>query len=70
MRVCVCLSFASLAGLCCVGRSNGHAVCLLRGATYPQVCTTVGEKIALSRRVEKHWRLIGWGEVSEGETIA
>ncbi|KAF3836412.1 hypothetical protein F7725_028970 [Dissostichus mawsoni] len=25
------------------------------------VCTEVGEKIALSRRVEKHWRLIGWG---------
>merc|ERR1712159_359037 len=24
------------------------------------VCTTEGEKIALSRRVDKHWRLIGW----------
>lgn len=23
-------------------------------------CTEVGEKIALSRRIEKHWRLIGW----------
>jgi len=23
------------------------------------VCTRVGEKVALSRRVEKHWRLIG-----------
>ncbi len=23
------------------------------------VCTEVGEKIALSRRVDKHWRLIG-----------
>ena len=33
------------------------------------VCTRVGEKIALSRRVEKHWRLIGWGEVSDGVTI-
>ena len=22
-------------------------------------CTEVGEKIALSRRIEKHWRLIG-----------
>uniref|UniRef100_A0A2K5DXZ2 Initiation factor eIF2 gamma C-terminal domain-containing protein n=1 Tax=Aotus nancymaae TaxID=37293 RepID=A0A2K5DXZ2_AOTNA len=27
------------------------------------VCTEVGEKIALSRRVEKHWRLIGWGQI-------
>ena len=33
------------------------------------VCTRVGEKIALSRRVEKHFRLIGWGEVSDGVTI-
>ena len=23
-------------------------------------CTGIGEKIALSRRIEKHWRLIGW----------
>jgi translation initiation factor 2 subunit 3 len=28
------------------------------GLTTP-VCTSIGEKIALSRRVEKHWRLIG-----------
>nr|AAW27605.1 SJCHGC00533 protein [Schistosoma japonicum] len=27
------------------------------------VCTQVDEKIALSRRVERHWRLIGWGEI-------
>ncbi|KAL9648376.1 hypothetical protein ABK040_010539 [Willaertia magna] len=27
------------------------------------VCTQVGEKLALSRRVEKHWRLIGWGTI-------
>jgi hypothetical protein len=30
----------------------------------------VGEKIALSRRVEKHWRLIGWGEIRKGSKIA
>lgn len=34
------------------------------------VCTDVGEKIALSRRVEKHWRLIGWGQIRRGVTIA
>lgn len=34
------------------------------------VCTQEGEKIALSRRVEKHWRLIGWGTISKGSKIA
>ncbi|KAH8865413.1 Eukaryotic translation initiation factor 2 subunit 3 [Schistosoma japonicum] len=33
------------------------------------VCTQVDEKIALSRRVERHWRLIGWGEIRRGVTI-
>ena len=33
------------------------------------ICTEVGEKIALSRRIEKHWRLIGWGSIARGVTI-
>lgn len=33
------------------------------------VCTEEGEKIALSRRVEKHWRLIGWGQIRKGSKI-
>jgi len=33
------------------------------------VCTEIGEKIALSRRVDRHWRLIGWGEIRRGVTI-
>lgn len=33
------------------------------------VCTEVNEKIALSRRVEKHWRLIGWGQIRRGNVI-
>ncbi|CEM25367.1 unnamed protein product [Vitrella brassicaformis CCMP3155] len=33
------------------------------------VCTQVGDKIALSRRVEKHWRLIGWGQIIKGRTL-
>ncbi|GMH75054.1 hypothetical protein TrVE_jg11300 [Triparma verrucosa] len=33
------------------------------------VCTEEGEKIALSRRVDKHWRLIGWGEIRKGVKI-
>jgi translation initiation factor 2 subunit 3 len=31
-----------------------------------QVCTEEGEKVALSRRVDKHWRLIGWGQIQKG----
>lgn len=33
------------------------------------VCTQEGEKIALSRRVEKHWRLIGWGTIMRGSVL-
>ncbi|KAE9550896.1 hypothetical protein FO519_005899 [Halicephalobus sp. NKZ332] len=33
------------------------------------ICTEVNEKIALSRRIEKHWRLIGWGTIRRGATI-
>lgn len=33
------------------------------------VCTMEGEKLALSRRVDKHWRLIGWGTIQKGTRI-
>lgn len=33
-------------------------------------CAEKGEKIALSRRIDKHWRLIGWGEVKSGGVLA
>eukprot|EP00245_Coleochaete_scutata_P014262 TRINITY_DN6025_c3_g1_i1.p1 TRINITY_DN6025_c3_g1~~TRINITY_DN6025_c3_g1_i1.p1 ORF type:complete len:468 (+),score=104.07 TRINITY_DN6025_c3_g1_i1:139-1542(+) len=33
------------------------------------VCTKSGEKVALSRRVEKHWRLIGWGQIQAGAKL-
>eukprot|EP00041_Stephanoeca_diplocostata_P006929 m.95913 g.95913 ORF g.95913 m.95913 type:complete len:461 (+) comp16624_c1_seq1:292-1674(+) len=33
------------------------------------VCTEVNEKIALSRRIDKHWRLIGWGQIRKGNRI-
>ncbi|KAJ3027541.1 UNVERIFIED_CONTAM: Eukaryotic translation initiation factor 2 subunit 3 [Siphonaria sp. JEL0065] len=32
-------------------------------------CTEVDEKVALSRRIDKHWRLIGWGKITRGTTI-
>ncbi len=33
------------------------------------VCTYDGAKLALSRRVDKHWRLIGWGNVLKGKVL-
>lgn len=32
-------------------------------------CTEIGEKIALSRRIEKHWRLIGWANITAGTVL-
>lgn len=40
---------------------------LAKLALISPVCTTVGERIALSRRVERHWRLIGWGRIQRGK---
>jgi len=48
-----------------VGKREDYAKIML---TQP-VCTQEGEKIALSRRVDKHWRLIGWGQIRRGTTI-
>ena len=31
------------------------------------VCTDLNVKVALSRRVDNHWRLIGWGTVRKGQ---
>lgn len=33
------------------------------------VCSCEGEKLALSRRVDKHWRLIGWGKIRRGTAL-
>ena len=30
------------------------------------VCTRIGESVALSRRVDSHWRLVGWGSLTDG----
>lgn len=32
------------------------------------VCTKLYEKVALSRRINKHWRLIGWGSIESGKS--
>lgn len=54
--------------------STGARVLLTKGdlakvlLTSP-VCSQNGEKLALSRRVDKHWRLIGWGQIRRGLKI-
>ena len=47
--------------------ANGEPIARI-SLTQP-VCTQEAEKIALSRRVDKHWRLIGWGEIRKGLEI-
>eukprot|EP00005_Dracoamoeba_jomungandri_P003091 CAMPEP_0174260652 /NCGR_PEP_ID=MMETSP0439-20130205/10174_1 /TAXON_ID=0 /ORGANISM="Stereomyxa ramosa, Strain Chinc5" /LENGTH=480 /DNA_ID=CAMNT_0015344941 /DNA_START=11 /DNA_END=1453 /DNA_ORIENTATION=- len=51
------------------GRVTGVKKDLAKVALISPVCTMEGEKIALSRRVEKHWRLIGWGQILRGTKI-
>ena len=34
------------------------------------VCANIGAKLALSRRVDKTWRLVGWGTVTAGVECA
>mmetsp|Transcript_11362 Transcript_11362/g.22206 ORF Transcript_11362/g.22206 Transcript_11362/m.22206 type:complete len:488 (-) Transcript_11362:117-1580(-) len=51
--------------------STGCTVVAMRGdlakiQLMDPVCTKEGEKVALSRRVEKHWRLVGWGTIRRG----
>lgn len=33
------------------------------------VCADIGDKIALSRRINGHYRLVGWGEIRKGTEI-
>lgn len=51
------------------GRVVASKADLAKIALTNPVCTEKDEKIALSRRVEKHWRLIGWGQIRGGTTI-
>lgn len=33
------------------------------------ICCEEKEKVAISRRIERHWRLIGWGNIVRGHKI-
>lgn len=51
------------------GRVTGVKGEMAKIALTQPVCTQEKEKIALSRRVDKHWRLIGWGEIRKGSKV-
>eukprot|EP00522_Entomoneis_paludosa_P007035 CAMPEP_0172446028 /NCGR_PEP_ID=MMETSP1065-20121228/5731_1 /TAXON_ID=265537 /ORGANISM="Amphiprora paludosa, Strain CCMP125" /LENGTH=492 /DNA_ID=CAMNT_0013197045 /DNA_START=127 /DNA_END=1605 /DNA_ORIENTATION=+ len=51
------------------GRVTGVKGEMAKIALTQPVCTKEKEKIALSRRVDKHWRLIGWGEIRKGTKV-
>jgi len=51
------------------GRIRAVRADLAKIALTAPVCTAEKEKIALSRRVDKHWRLIGWGEINRGVIV-
>ncbi|KAI1294944.1 Eukaryotic translation initiation factor 2 subunit 3, Y-linked [Halotydeus destructor] len=51
------------------GRVSAVKADLAKIALQSPVCCEIGEKIALSRRVDRHWRLIGWGQIRRGTVI-
>ncbi|MCQ2820014.1 MAG: translation initiation factor IF-2 subunit gamma [archaeon] len=52
-----------------VERIEGEGDNIVTFALLDYVCSEIGEKLAISRRIEKSWRLIGWGEVLNGTTL-
>ncbi len=36
---------------------------------YKPVCAEISDKISISRRIQGHYRLIGWGEIRKGKEM-
>lgn len=51
------------------GRVSGIKPDMAKFELTGPVCTRVCDKVALSRRVDKHWRLIGWGQINKGKAL-
>ncbi len=53
--------------------SGGRVVGVKKDAAkiqlYKPVCAEIFDKIAISRRIQGHYRLIGWGEIKKGKEI-
>ncbi|KAJ6172008.1 hypothetical protein N7470_001075 [Penicillium chermesinum] len=54
-----------------VAKLAKNEVLMVNIGTQPDqpACTEINEKIAISRRVDKHWRLIGWANIVAGNTV-
>jgi len=63
---CLMVNIGSLSTGCKV---VGAKVDLAKLSLFNPVCTEINEKVALSRRIDRHWRLIGWGTIKKGITI-
>jgi len=51
------------------GRVLGVAKDIVKLQLMQPVCAQLNDNIALSRKIEKHWRLIGWGTIINGTTL-
>ena len=49
-----------------IGLAKNFAVIKLNGP----VCTSIGDRIALSRKIDMAWKLIGWAKILKGNKIA
>jgi translation initiation factor 2 gamma subunit (eIF-2gamma) len=52
-----------------VGRVLGVKKDLVKLQLTKPVCAEISEKVALSRRINGHYRLIGWGKIQKGKEI-
>ena len=51
------------------GRVIGVKKDIAKIQLYKPVCAEISDKVAISRRIQGHYRLIGWGEIRKGKEI-
>jgi translation initiation factor 2 gamma subunit (eIF-2gamma) len=51
------------------GRVLGVKNDLLKIQLSNPVCAEISDKVALSRRINGHYRLVGWGEIRKGKEL-
>lgn len=59
----------NIGSTCCGARVIGLKKDLAKVQLQSPVCSEVGEKLAISRKVDKHLRLIGWGKIQYGREM-
>ncbi|KIM26506.1 hypothetical protein M408DRAFT_330487 [Serendipita vermifera MAFF 305830] len=63
------LLLVNIGSTSCGGRVISIKADLAKIQLTQPACTDIGEKVALSRRIDKHWRLVGWGSVRRGTVL-